>query len=202
MAAADRSPPQSWRSAAALATSTGPRRRSAALRRRRQRVSGCQLQGMRSRVRRNPATVVIWIGHIAGRRPRRRTSIVPAGARRHRRSRSRGIGGCRRRLATLRSAPREGRPCPGERDGEQLLGAGWQRCRVHLTRNAQDLVPRSARSMVASAVRSVIEQPDGAAARAQGLNALHLDSQECATLNRRFLAPRLPASAFGPLPST
>ena len=29
----------------------------------------------------------------------------------------------------------------------------WQRCRVHFTRNAQDLVPRSARSMVASAIR-------------------------------------------------
>ena len=51
--------------------------------------------------------------------------------------------------------------------GEQLLGSGWQRCRVHLTRNAQDLVPRSARSMVASAIRSVFEQPDGASARAQ-----------------------------------
>ena len=25
---------------------------------------------------------------------------------------------------------------------EQLLGSGWQRCRVHFTRNAQDLVPR------------------------------------------------------------
>ena len=50
---------------------------------------------------------------------------------------------------------------------EQLLGSGWQRCRVHLTRNAQDLVPRSARSMIASAVRSVLEQPDERAARAQ-----------------------------------
>jgi putative transposase len=50
---------------------------------------------------------------------------------------------------------------------EQLLGSGWQRCRVHLTRNAHDLVPRSARSMVASAIRSVIEQPDGTAARSQ-----------------------------------
>jgi transposase-like protein len=50
---------------------------------------------------------------------------------------------------------------------EQLLGAAWQRCRVHLTRNAQDLVPRSARSMVASAIRSFIEQPDEASARAQ-----------------------------------
>jgi len=50
---------------------------------------------------------------------------------------------------------------------EQLLGSAWQRCRVHLTRNAQDLVPRSARSMVASAIRMVIEQPDGMSAREQ-----------------------------------
>jgi transposase-like protein len=50
---------------------------------------------------------------------------------------------------------------------EQLLGAGWQRCRVHLTRNAQDLVPRSARSMIASAIRMVFEQPDERSARAQ-----------------------------------
>jgi transposase-like protein len=50
---------------------------------------------------------------------------------------------------------------------EQLLGSSWQRCRVHFTRNAQDLVPRNARSMVASAIRLVFEQPDEAAARAQ-----------------------------------
>jgi putative transposase len=50
---------------------------------------------------------------------------------------------------------------------EQLLGAGWQRCRVHFTRNAQDLVPRSARSMVASAIRAVFEQPDEGSARDQ-----------------------------------
>jgi transposase-like protein len=50
---------------------------------------------------------------------------------------------------------------------EQLLGAAWQRCRVHLTRNAQDLVPRSARSMVASAIGSVFDQPDERAARAE-----------------------------------
>jgi transposase-like protein len=50
---------------------------------------------------------------------------------------------------------------------EQLLGSGWQRCWVHYTRNAQDLVPRSGRSMVASAIRMVFEQPDGRAAREQ-----------------------------------
>ncbi|MGQ0805789.1 MAG: transposase [Actinomycetota bacterium] len=40
-------------------------------------------------------------------------------------------------------------------------------CRVHFARNAQDLVPRSARSMVASAIRAVFVQPDEAAAREQ-----------------------------------
>jgi dihydrofolate reductase len=44
---------------------------------------------------------------------------------------------------------------------ETLLGAAWQRCRVHFTRNAQDLVPRGAAGMVASAIRSIFEQPDG-----------------------------------------
>ena len=50
---------------------------------------------------------------------------------------------------------------------EQLLGAAWQRCRVHFTRNAQELVPRAARSMIATVIRSVFEQPDEASARAQ-----------------------------------
>ena len=50
---------------------------------------------------------------------------------------------------------------------EQLLGASWQRCRVHFTRNAQDLVPRSARGMVATVIRTVFEQPDEAGAREQ-----------------------------------
>jgi transposase-like protein len=50
---------------------------------------------------------------------------------------------------------------------EQLLGSSWQRCRVHFTRNAQDLVPRSARSMIASAIRLVFEQPDERSARSQ-----------------------------------
>jgi transposase-like protein len=66
---------------------------------------------------------------------------------------------------------------------EQLLGAAWQRCRVHATRNAQDLVPRSARSMVASAIRMIFEQPDETAAREQASHVI--DS----------LRPRFPAVA-------
>src|SRR5450759_4077999 len=36
---------------------------------------------------------------------------------------------------------------------DTLLGAAWQRCRVHFTRNAQDLVPRSARGGIATVIR-------------------------------------------------
>jgi len=48
-----------------------------------------------------------------------------------------------------------------------FLGAAWQRCRVHATRNALALVARAAQGMVASAIRSIFEQPDEASARAQ-----------------------------------
>ena len=48
-----------------------------------------------------------------------------------------------------------------------LLGASWQRCRVHFTRNAQALVPKGAQGIVASAIRSIFAQPDEPSARAQ-----------------------------------
>jgi putative transposase len=51
--------------------------------------------------------------------------------------------------------------------GATLLGAAWQRCRVHFLRNALGLVPKGAQGLVASAVRSIFEQPDEASARAQ-----------------------------------
>jgi len=50
---------------------------------------------------------------------------------------------------------------------DQLLGAAWQRCRVHATRNALDLVPQGSQDMVAAAVRTIFEQPDEASASEQ-----------------------------------
>ncbi|GMU41657.1 MAG: hypothetical protein AMXMBFR23_25230 [Chloroflexota bacterium] len=50
---------------------------------------------------------------------------------------------------------------------ETLLGAAWQHCRVHFTRNAQGLVPRGAAGMVTSAIRSIFEQLDESSASAQ-----------------------------------
>jgi transposase-like protein len=44
--------------------------------------------------------------------------------------------------------------------GSVLLGATWQRCRVHFTRNALDAVPKGNAEMVAAAIRTVFAQPD------------------------------------------
>ena len=41
-----------------------------------------------------------------------------------------------------------------------LLGAAWQRCRVHFSRNVLTRVPKSSQGMVATLVRTIFEQPD------------------------------------------
>jgi putative transposase len=48
-----------------------------------------------------------------------------------------------------------------------LVGASWQRCRVHLMRNALSLVPKAAQQMVGATIRTVFAQPDAANAREQ-----------------------------------
>jgi transposase-like protein len=48
-----------------------------------------------------------------------------------------------------------------------LLGASWQRCRVHFIRHALAQVPKPAAQMVAAAIRTVFVQPDAPSARAQ-----------------------------------
>ncbi len=48
-----------------------------------------------------------------------------------------------------------------------LIGASWQRCRVHFVRNAIALVPKGAQTMVAATIRTVFAQPDAASAREQ-----------------------------------
>ena len=48
-----------------------------------------------------------------------------------------------------------------------LPGASWQRCRTHLVRNLLTKVPKAAQPFVASAVRSIFDQPDAATTRDQ-----------------------------------
>ncbi len=48
-----------------------------------------------------------------------------------------------------------------------LHGAAWQRCRVHLVRNALALVLKAAAPMVAATIRTVFVQPEAPSARKQ-----------------------------------
>jgi putative transposase len=62
-----------------------------------------------------------------------------------------------------------------------MLGAAWQRCRVHFLRNVLAKVPRASAEMVAAAIRTIFAQPDAAAVAEQ------LDSI-AAKLGRQFPA--------------
>jgi transposase-like protein len=48
-----------------------------------------------------------------------------------------------------------------------LLGAAWQRCRVHFLRNLLAQVPKGSAEMVAAAVRTIFAQPDAVHVREQ-----------------------------------
>jgi transposase-like protein len=48
-----------------------------------------------------------------------------------------------------------------------LVGASWQRCRVHFMRNALSLVPKAAQQMVGATIRTVFAQPDSGSAHEQ-----------------------------------
>jgi putative transposase len=44
--------------------------------------------------------------------------------------------------------------------GSVMIGAAWQRCRVHFMRNVLARVPRASAEMVAAAIRTIFAQPD------------------------------------------
>jgi putative transposase len=48
-----------------------------------------------------------------------------------------------------------------------MLGAAWQRCRVHFLRNVLAKVPKASAEMVAAAIRTIFAQPDSASVAAQ-----------------------------------
>jgi transposase-like protein len=53
-----------------------------------------------------------------------------------------------------------------------LPGASWQRCRTHFVRNLLTKVPKAAQPFVASAVRSIFDQPDAQTTHAQHARVL------------------------------
>jgi hypothetical protein len=48
-----------------------------------------------------------------------------------------------------------------------MIGAAWQRCRVHFMRNVLAKVPKASAEMVAAAIRTIFSQPDATHVQAQ-----------------------------------
>ena len=48
-----------------------------------------------------------------------------------------------------------------------MIGAGWQRRRVHFMRNVPTRVPKGSQEMVAAAIRTIFAQPDADAVHEQ-----------------------------------
>jgi putative transposase len=70
--------------------------------------------------------------------------------------RSRGLGGVRLVISDAHEGLR------GAVD-KVMLGAAWQRCRVHFLRNVLAKVPKASAEMVAAAIRTIFAQPDAGA---------------------------------------
>jgi putative transposase len=51
--------------------------------------------------------------------------------------------------------------------GSVMVGAAWQRCRVHFMRNVLAKVPKASAEMVAAAIRTIFAQPDATHVRSQ-----------------------------------
>ena len=67
--------------------------------------------------------------------------------------RARGLGGVKLVISDAHSGLREA-------ISSVMLGATWQRCKVHLARNVLAKVPKGSADMVAAAMRTIYAQPD------------------------------------------
>lgn len=97
-----------------------------------------------------------------GARPRTATRPARAGV---------WFSGCSRPTARYRSGIRATRTIFGAglvaAIGAALPGASWQRCRTHYLRNLLTKVTKSAQPWIATLVRTIFDQPDADAVRAQ-----------------------------------
>jgi transposase-like protein len=85
--------------------------------------------------------------------------------------------------------------------GAVLVGASWQRCRVHFVRNALALTPKSAAQLVAATIRTVFVQPEPEMASAtwrQVAESYRLRYPKLATLMDNAEADVLAYLAFPP----
>ena len=81
-----------------------------------------------------------------------------------------------------------------------MLGAGWQRCRVHFLRNCFAVIPREAAEMVAATVRTIFAQPGADAVRAQVDTVADLLRKQYPKVSEMLLEAKEDITAFADFP--
>jgi putative transposase len=81
-----------------------------------------------------------------------------------------------------------------------MLGAAYQRCRVHFLRNVFAVIPKDAAEMAAATIRTIFAQPDAAAVRAQLDTVADLLGRQFPKVKAMLLEAKADLTAFADFP--
>jgi hypothetical protein len=81
-----------------------------------------------------------------------------------------------------------------------MIGAGWQRCRVHFVRNVFAVIPKGSAEMVAATIRTVFTQPTADAVRAQLDTVADMLGQQFPKAKEMLLGAKEDLTAFADFP--
>ena len=81
-----------------------------------------------------------------------------------------------------------------------LVGAAWQRCRVHFMRNVLAKVPKGSQETVAAAIRTIFAQPDRAAVAEQLDSIADKLGRQLPAVERMLREAEADICAFAPFP--
>ncbi|MBV6700466.1 IS256 family transposase, partial [Kitasatospora aureofaciens] len=81
-----------------------------------------------------------------------------------------------------------------------MLGAAYQRCRVHFLRNVFSVIPKEAAEMVAATIRTIFAQPAEAAVRAQLDTVAEMLGKQFPKVSQMLLEAKDDLTAFAAFP--
>ncbi|MEU3353071.1 IS256 family transposase [Streptomyces sp. NPDC037389] len=81
-----------------------------------------------------------------------------------------------------------------------MLGAGYQRCRVHFLRNVFAVIPKDAAEMVAATIRTIFAQPTATAVRAQLDTVADMLGRQFPKVKNMLLEAKEDLTAFADFP--
>ncbi len=82
-----------------------------------------------------------------------------------------------------------------------LVGAAWQRCRVHFMRNVLSRVPKGSQEMVAAAIRTIFAQPDAGAVAEQLDSIAEKLGRQFPAVEQMLREAEADICAFAPFPA-